>query len=462
MSLAMKEFLRKNREEQTRYIALIGDAMVDEYHKVSVNRISPEFPMPIMLTDPELHGSATHKPGGVANIAAQLKHFNATAELFSFSDPLLDQVLAHNGIYGNSTLSLRGYNANVPVKHRFIDGHIQVVRWDEEGENYGLTSDQLLELQKRMQALMLRDSSNYRHAVLSDYNKGFFFGDENWIQYLPDSYTIVDPKAVPLSRWRGCEVFKPNYKEAVELSGGLKDCKAQARYFKKELGCQAVLITCGGDGVKGFWGDEQIDFCPDSKVKVLSVVGAGDTFCAGLALAVSHNFTGQEAVEIAYEFGSQYVQHDLNRPITPAELCRDKIVDPEDLANRDYKLAFTNGCFDILHDGHLQTLRFAKSKGEKLVVALNSDDSIRRLKGEGRPIKKLEQRMNLMAAFEFVDFVVSFNEDTPQEVLEKIRPEVLVKGSQYELENIIGADIVQELYRAPMVDGVSTTALIGR
>jgi len=418
--------------------------------------------MPIMLTDPELHGSATYKPGGVANIAFGLRHFNATSELFSFSDPLLDQVLAQNNLFGNSSISLQGYNGRVPVKHRYLDGHIQVVRWDEESRNYGLTDEQLKKFQKKMQSLMLRDSSCYRHAVLSDYNKGFFSGDENWIQYLPDSYTIVDPKAAPLSRWRGCEVFKPNYKEAVKLSGGLMNCDSQARYFKKELGCEAVLITCGGDGVKGFWRDEKIDFCPESKVKVLSVVGAGDTFCAGLALAVSHNFTGQEAVEIAYEFGSQYVQHDLNRPITPAELSKDKIVEPEDLAKRDYKLVFTNGCFDILHDGHLNTLRFAKSKGDKLVVALNSDASIKRLKGEDRPIKKLEQRANLMAAFEFVDFVVSFDEDTPQEVLEKIRPDVLVKGSQYELGKIVGADIVKEVYRAPMVDGVSTTALIGR
>lgn len=461
MTQAIKSFLHKNRTEIRRDVALVGDGMVDEYHKVSVNRISPEFPMPIMLTDEQVHGTTVSKPGGIANVAFQMQNFNVSAELFCFSDALLDSVLAQHSLFGNSTRSLQGYNAYVPRKHRFIDGHVQVVRWDEEMKNYGLSNDKLAEFQDKMKQLLLRDSNCYRHAVLSDYNKGFFAGDDNWIQYLPDSYTIVDPKAGPLSKWRGCEVFKPNYKEACDLTG-VTCWKTQARILKKELGCEAVLITCGGDGVKGFWGDQEIDFCPDSKVKVLSVVGAGDCFCAGLVMAVSHNFTGLEAVEIAYGMGAQYVQHDLNRPIYPVELSKDKLVDPEDLANRDFKLSFTNGCFDILHEGHLQTLRFAKSKGDKLVVALNSDESIRRLKGEGRPIKKLEQRANIMAAFEFVDFVVSFDEDTPAEVLAKIKPDVLVKGSQYELEKIVGADTVKEVYRAPMVDGVSTTALIGR
>ena len=127
---------------------------------------------------------------------------------------------------------------------------------------------------------------------------------------------------------------------------------------------------------------------------------------------------------------------------------------------RDFHLAFTNGCFDILHEGHLNTLRFAKSKGDKLVVALNSDASIKRLKGEGRPIKPLDQRMAVMAALDMVDFVVSFDEDTPQQVIEKIRPDALIKGADWETGAIVGSDIVPEVYRAPILEGLSTTRFV--
>lgn len=458
--MTIKQFLEKNQKYES-HISLVGDSMIDEYYKVSVNRISPEYPIPIMLTDPNLHGEVVCKPGGAANVARQFKHFNVDTSLFSFSDSLLSDVLNQHEISINNVLSIQEYNgAHVPVKRRYTDGDIQVARWDKESKNYGLDLKVLKSLQEEMQDILLKNSSWYQTAILSDYNKGFFFGDDNWINFFPDSYTIVDPKDIPLSRWKGCEVFKPNYKEAVKLSGGIENWKTQARYFKKELGCQAVIITCGGDGVKGIWNDEYIEFCPNDKVKVMSVVGAGDCFCAGLAMALSHRFVGKELIEVAYEFGAQYVQHDFNRPITPAELIKDKLIQPEDLIKRDYKLVFTNGCFDVLHDGHLQTLRFAKSKGDKLVVALNSDDSIRRLKGDSRPIKNLQQRLNIMAAFECVDFVVSFDENTPQELLKIIKPNVLVKGSQYELNEIIGADIVEEVYRAPMIDGLSTTDLV--
>jgi len=451
--MIIKHFLEKNRKYES-HISLVGDSMVDEYCKVSVNRISPECPVPIMTTN----GDDIYKLGGVANVACQFKHFNVDAGLFSFSDSFLSHLLDQNKISRNNVLPME--HGRVPVKCRFVDGDIQIIRWDKESKNYGLDLKTLNELQKEMQDILLKNSSQYRTAILSDYNKGFFFGDEKWISFFPDSYTIVDPKDFPLLRWTGCEIFKPNYKEAVKLSGGIENWKTQARYFKKELGCQAVIITCGGDGVKALLGDEYIEFCPDNKVKVMSVVGAGDCFCAGLAMASSHRFSGKEMIEIAYQFGAQYVQHNFNRPITPAELSKDKLVEPEDLIKRDYKLVFTNGCFDILHDGHLQTLRFSKSKGDKLVVALNSDDSIRRLKGDNRPIKNLQQRANVMAALECVDFVVSFEEDTPQEVLRKIKPDVIVKGSQYELNEIIGADIVKEVYRAPMINGLSTTNFV--
>jgi D-beta-D-heptose 7-phosphate kinase/D-beta-D-heptose 1-phosphate adenosyltransferase len=297
-------------------------------------------------------------------------------------------------------------------------------------------------------------------VILSDYNKGFFHGDEGSIlgQY-HNSITIVDPKKGPLRKWRGCSIFKPNAKEAFDLSGKTK-WKEQAKYFQNELECESVVITDGGRKVSGVHKDKFFCFTPDKQVEVESVIGAGDTFCVFLAMAVGHGFSVPEASEIAWNAGAVYVQNKMNRPIVPAEISANNIVCPEDLASRDFKLVFTNGCFDLLHEGHLQTLRFAREKGDKLVVALNSDESIKRLKGDDRPIKPLDQRMAVVAALEMVDFVVSFEEDTPLEVIKKIKPDVLVKGDGYCIDNVVGADVVSEVFIAPSVEGLSTTGFL--
>ena len=238
---------------------------------------------------------------------------------------------------------------------------------------------------------------------------------------------------------------------------GKVEWKEQAKSLQSELECKAVVITFGGGKVCGIDGLELFTFNPQTSVTVESVVGAGDCFAAFFAMAVGHGFTVPEAAEIAWNAGSNYVKHRRNEPITPAELSPSAIVHPDDLIDRNFKLVFANGCFDILHEGHIKTLEFAKSKGDKLVVAINSDASVKRLKGDNRPIKPLDQRMAVMAALKMVDFVVSFDEDTPLELIKKIKPDVLVKGSDYKDGEIVGAYIVPEVFRAPIIKGLSTS-----
>ncbi|MGE0569253.1 MAG: PfkB family carbohydrate kinase [Bacteroidia bacterium] len=393
------------------------------------------------------------KPGGVSNVASQFKYFNVDVELITFCDDYLSKVIEEYDFVDKS-ISIEP-NGFIPIKRRYIDGDVQVVRHDVENLNYNLSEREITKFQ--IEALMKIKHCDVDVIVFSDYNKGFFSDEINWIKN-SSCPTIVDPKKKPLEKWEGCTIFKPNYKEAIELTG-YKNWRDQCQLFKDELGCEAVVITFGGDGVRGYW-EDYFEYKPSRQVKVRSVVGAGDCFLAGLSLCVAHEIYGIEAVATAYEMGAQYVQHGLNRAITPGELAKDKFVEPVDLVSRDYKLVFTNGCFDILHTGHLQTLKFAKSKGDKLVVALNSDESVKRLKGDKRPIKTLKERMSLMAAFEMVDFVTYFEEDTPQEILEIIRPDAIVKGSQYESDKIVGHDFIKEVYRAPMVEGLSTTSLL--
>lgn len=437
--------------------------MIDEYHDVKVNRISPEFPMPIMWSP---HSKKTRKPGGAANVVYQFRNFNVDPLLFCFYDDNAAKVFDEHHIKWTSApfkkgdLIGGGIEARLPIKRRFLDGGVQVVRHDIESENCGLDEHILDFVTQHLESVITKERKP-DVAILSDYNKGFFASEEyNVLDYYRDVTTIVDPKNGPLSKWCGATIIKPNAKEAYDLTGR-KTWREQAKHIQNETGCEGVVITFGGEKVAGVWHDDFFCFQPDKKVEVESVIGAGDCFCATFAMAIGHGFSVPEAAEIAWSSGSVYVQNKMNRPIVPAELCPRGIVENGlDLASRDFKLVLTNGCFDILHEGHLETLRFAKSQGDKLVVALNSDESIKRLKGPERPLKPLDQRMKVMAALEMVDFVVSFEEDTPFEVINAIKPDVLVKGAGYRIDSIVGADIVPDVLVAPSIPNLSSTKFI--
>lgn len=455
MSDIIKEFLNRNRNKKLN-IHCVGDAMVDEYYKVKVNRISPEFPMPIMTM---LDDTPVSKPGGIANVAYQFKHFNVTHTLMCFPDKKADRVFNKHQIYRHHICDIR---AKLPLKKRFLDNGIQVHRLDVEIPNSGLSEDSIDFFHDSMISLINRTNMRPDVVIFSDYNKGFFYdGSLHAPNLYPNAKTIVDPKKAPLSVWKGCTIFKPNTAEAEQLTGR-KTWKEQAKHLQNELQCEAVVITASGDRVAGVWKDDFFCYMPNQSVSVNSSVGAGDCFGAFFAMAVGHEFTVPEAVEIAYKAGAVYVQHQMNSPVCPAELAEDGLVDPRDLVNRSFKLVFTNGCFDVLHKGHMETLKFAKSKGDKLVVAVNTDESVKRLKGESRPVVPLEHRMAVLASLKFVDYVVPFGKDTPLDVIKCIKPDVLVKGGEYDLENIIGADVVKEVHRAPMIEGVSTSRLLAK
>ena len=454
MNNLMNQFLEKQKKQKVN-IHCVGDAMIDEYYQVSVNRISPEFPMPIMHSEEE---NPIRKPGGVANVVYQFRHFNTDSRLICFSDTQATIVFREHSLNYQPCTS---HTANIPRKKRFLDHGIQVKRWDIEKKNSGLTEPK----SAREDALQMTEHHDPPDvAILSDYDKGFFDPEyaQKWIKRYKNSITIVDPKHGPATMWKGCTVFKPNAKEAENLSG-LSDPQAQCEYFAKKLGCKGVVITQGGDGLVGMVDGEYFKYySQSSSTQPASVIGAGDCFSAFLAQSVALGFTIKESAEIAYEAGAIYIHNKMNRPIVPAELIKDKLVQAEDLKNRDFKLVFTNGCFDLLHRGHLQTLEFAKQHGEKLVVALNSDDSVRRLKGEDRPVKLLAERQAVMSALDMVDFVISFEEDTPYEAIKACNPDVLIKGADYSQDEIIGSDLVKEVHCAPLIDGLSTTGLLTR
>jgi D-beta-D-heptose 7-phosphate kinase / D-beta-D-heptose 1-phosphate adenosyltransferase len=449
-----KDFLGKNRRKRLN-IHCVGDAMVDEYYAVRVNRISPEFPMPIMHSS---HDKPVKRPGGVANVAYQFKHFNVAPTLMCLPDRRAEKVFSDHGLYVWGHFS--DIRAKLPVKKRFLDGGTQVTRHDVETPLCGLKPDSIDHYIKSLGDQVARHKMSPDVVILSDYDKGFFSSeDHNVLDFYNGRTTIVDPKKGPLAKWKGCTIFKPNAKEAEELTGR-KTWREQAKHIQNELGCEAVVVTNSGDRVAGVWKSDFFCFEPADRIAVDSVVGAGDCFAAFFAMAIGHGFSPPDAAYVAYNAGAVYVQHRMNRPVVPAELCPHSVVDPRDLASRDFKLVLTNGCFDILHDGHLETLRFAKSKGDKLVVAVNSDASVARLKGGDRPVVPLARRMAVLAELKCVDFVVSFDEDDPGRVIRMIGPDVLVKGGDYKKGEIVGADRVSEVHVAPLIEGVSTSGLL--
>lgn len=461
----IKEFFNRCQETKPR-IAVIGDCMIDEYYRVDANRVSPEHPIPVLFSD--TCEPTISVPGGAANVCCQFKHFPFDVNYYGFLDKKASEVCTKEGI------KKRGWHLEgghyVPRKKRFYQDQFPLCRWDVEQENYGIKNISKLTLwQKTVSELFRQDMEKHGHPsviIFSDYGKGLFeneaFNISSYTQDSDEIITIVDPKKGPIDKWKGCGVFKPNAKEACSLSG-LKDWKEQCKFFQSQLGCQAIVITQGGDGVVGSVMGRLFEYRPTRKIYPDSVIGAGDCFIAFLAMALSHSMDIKDAVEIAYEAGAVYVQRKYNEPVSQHELLAR--VDPEAAklrmppTDRNYKLVFTNGCFDIMHEGHLSILRRAKEHGDKLIVAVNSDESIKRLKGNSRPIIPLKERMKLLAGLQCVDFVVSFDEDTPYELIKEINPDILVKGQDWE-GKIVGSDIVKETIALPLIDGLSTSSII--
>ncbi len=448
----INNFLKKNMESKIS-INVIGDSMLDWYYDVDVNRISPEFPIPVFKSsseDPE----AGSVPGGAANVAMQYNYFNVDVKYVSLITSLARIIYNARGI--NTDYCKVVDNMLLPVKKRIYSDGIPLVRWDIEKENFGLD-----DIKKHLMDLVIPSSDM---NIFSDYNKGIF--NMPWFRkYFKNADSIVDPKHANIDLWEDCTVFKPNASEAKTLSDK-KGWKDQVEFFTNSIRCKSVVITQSGEGVVGKDSD-YFEYRPKQKTKkVSSVIGAGDCFVCFMSMALLRGFTLPQACEIAYKAGTFYVQRNMNQPISPAELLSlsdsKYVEEPEILSQRNFKLVFTNGCFDFgLTAAHVELLKFAKRHGDKLVVALNSDASTARLKGSGRPILPLEERIKIVSSFDCVDYVLSFEEDTPLEIIKKIDPDIIVKGGDYKKHEVVGNQIA-EVILFDYMDVTSTTEKINK
>lgn len=430
-------------------INVIGDVLIDEYYQVEVDRISPEFPIPV-------HHSKNENPtnvlcGGAANVAAQFKNFGVNVNLISLMNSRTQKICESNGI--STKNSIIDDKINNPIKKRFYKDFHPLIRWDIEQPAFGLQN-----IDEHLNKIDLPDADI---NIFSDYDKGLF--STNWHKkFLTKSKSLVDPKK-NFKIWENCYLFKPNAVEAKRFV--LKDnAEDQLKWIQALLNCENVVITNSGYGVSAIDDDQKIYKVLPHRVltKPESVIGAGDCFMAFLAMSVGLNMDLLDCLSIAFEAGTNYVANRYNKPLNPSDFfIKDKVItNPAVLKNRDFDLVWSNGCYDIMHFGHVNSLKYAKSLGTKLCVGVNSDESIKRLKGDNRPIVPLKERVEMLKALDCVDFVVVLEDDFPQNIIEQIKPDVLVKGADWEGKNVAGADVVKKVEYFPLVEGLSTTNII--
>jgi len=463
-------------------VLVIGDVMLDKYVYGSVQRISPEAPIPILAVEREVA-----VPGGAGNVVRNLTALGAAVAFVTVvgdDQPGSDLTGLIGGQPGvEPWLLVEGGRTNT-MKTRYIANAQQMLREDRE---------QTVPIPTKLAERLLRIARDAMAAtsvtILSDYAKGLLAGDVA-AQLIAAARqagrrVIVDPKGADFSRYAGADIITPNRGELAQATGMAVDTEtalvAAAQALRAAHGFGAVLVTRSEDGMTLVDGGGVWHF-PAEAPEVFDVSGAGDTVVAtlaaglavGLALPVAARLANIAAGVVVGKVGTAVAREaDLLNALSPQGGALRKVMHREAAAEqverwrrRGWKIGFTNGCFDLLHPGHVHLLEQARGGCDRLVVGLNSDASVRRLKGESRPIQPEAARAAVLASLASVDLVTVYEEDTPLETLRALRPDVLVKGADYTFETVVGADLVQgwggRVMLAELLDGHSTTATVAR
>jgi len=458
-------------------ILVIGDLMIDKYLWGDCNRVSPEAPVQIINVKKE-----TKVLGGAGNVAHNLVTLGSHVEVLSIiggckiSNELKK---LFKDINLNTSHLIEQKDRVTSKKTRIISAQQQVIRYDiETNENINKASEvKLIETFKSI-------INNFQLVIISDYGKGvvtnYVAQEIIKVSNSKNIRVIVDPKGSDYSKYTSAFLLTPNKKEACEATGinisDEKSLKDALIYLKNFCKLKTSLITLSEEGIALF--DEKFRSHPTVAREVFDVTGAGDTVIAALGYALAAKQDIDTAVVLANlaagvvvgKIGSattsfkELIQYESS--LNNSE-CEENIIPLEkftkilgDLRRLDKKIVFTNGCFDILHVGHVKYLEQAKKLGDILVIGINSDNSVRRLKGETRPVNKLFDRSCILASLSSVDYVIPFDEDTPINLIEKIIPDILVKGGDYKGKDVIGQKIAKKLVLIDFVTGKSTSVII--
>lgn len=463
-------------------VLVVGDLMLDEYLWGRTDRVSPEAPVPIVdIAREEL------RLGGAGNVVNNLATLGCQVEVISVlgDDSDGEQVRA---LLAEKSIDLAGIVADegrvTSRKTRIVATGQQMIRVDRESRMNvgGVVAEEIL---SRYIALL---DNGVQAIILSDYGKGTLpdtllrqFIDLARSRGIP---ALADPKGFDFSRYAGAAVITPNRKEASEATGRMLDCEAAivelGAEMRRDLSLDALLITRSEQGMSLFQSDGVTHLKAQAR-EVYDVSGAGDTVIAVFGAALGAELGFDAAARLANLAAGVVVGKIGTSTVTCSEILEAANEPPSEtdrkIRNRNElgeilekqrrsgrKVVFTNGCFDLLHVGHVKYLQAARRLGDLLVLGLNSDASIKRLKGENRPLINQEERSHILAALGCIDYVVVFDEDTPLQLLEILRPDVLVKGGDYTPETVVGRDLVESyggrVELITFVNGKSTTGII--
>lgn len=460
-------------------ILVVGDLMIDHYLWGKCERISPEAPVQIVSIEKE-----TSVLGGAGNVIHNLIDLGAKAEVLSVigddeNAKELKQLLADAKVSSDGLIIQR--KRSTSKKSRIIASHQQVLRYDKE------TTNPIDEAQERQIITLFKaDLVKYDLIILSDYGKGVLTPALTQALIVlcreADKKILIDPKGSDFSKYKGATLLTPNKKEAIEASGihivDDESLEKTIRTIKESCKLDISLITLSEEGIALY--DDTLRKHPTVAREVFDVTGAGDTVIASLGFALASGYDIDESVKfsnlaagvVVGKIGSatatldEIIEYEssLNKSTSDSHIksLEEITLLSSELKKRGKKIIFTNGCFDILHVGHVKYLEVAKSYGDVLILGLNSDESVRRLKGESRPVNCEDDRAYILASLEAVDYVVKFYDDTPYELIKAVQPHILVKGGDYEGKKVVGEDIADELRLVEFVEGKSTTKTIER
>lgn len=445
-------------------ILIIGDLMLDHYVWGSVERISPEAPVQILKITQE-----NNRLGGASNVALNLIALGAKAHICGIVGDDMDgkniiSLLDSAGV-NRDLLCIKSDFQSIK-KTRFIASNQQVLRVDRESVEKSLDSAILGKIAESIK--------QFSAIILSDYGKGALSVDftKQIIALANDKKIpiLCDPKGDDYSKYANATLLTPNKKEAQIATNIRIDSRdsllSALKKLKNDYNLTYALITLSEDGMAIF--DSKLTQIPTLAKEVYDVTGAGDTvisalafgLCNGMDIYESAKFANAAAAVVVGKIGSAQATRAEILSIMGGDMHIDEIELIADLKRSGKKIVFTNGCFDILHFGHISYLREAKSYGDILVVGLNSNESVRRLKGDSRPINDESDRAQILKELECVDFVIIFDEDTPLNLISKIEPDILVKGADYKGKEVVGSEIVSDVRLVDFAPNKSTTKII--
>jgi D-beta-D-heptose 7-phosphate kinase/D-beta-D-heptose 1-phosphate adenosyltransferase len=454
-------------------IIVFGDIMLDFTVIGKVNKLANEAPIPVLLKETEMVSL-----GGCGNVLQNLYSLGAK-KVFLFSmcgkDPDSEKLESclndlHIEYYLEKT-----ENKKTTSKHRYFCENKLLFRYDNE-DYYTLNREQEENILNKFNCILENNSIDC--ILFSDYNKGYLTNSlcQSIIQIANDKkiFTCVDPKKDYI-KYKNCSLIKPNRNEVEQMFGivfSINTLPDVHMKIKELVNCKNTVITLGHEGISGSFDNNEYFYWKYDSKEVIDVTGAGDIVNSVLSYYYPWTEDKKFCLKLASFLATQSVQHMGSYKLQSTDLVladkvlnKRKIIMVENLKKLQCPIVFTNGCFDIVHEGHISLLKYCRDiagNTHQVVLGLNSDASIKRLKGVSRPIFNLSSRLALLNSIEYIDWIVIFEEDTPENILKEIRPDILVKGGDYTIQSIIGKEYCNQIKVFPFEYDISSTQIIDK